>query len=73
MSGERVDISDLSEKVLRGLRNALRKLVETSAANNQELVVGDKDGNFKSVPAIIVSRTRQQTFLRTPDVSKPDS
>jgi hypothetical protein len=51
MSGERVDISDLSEKVLRGLRNALRKLVETSAANNQELVVGDKDGNFKSVPA----------------------
>lgn len=51
MNGERVDISDLSEKVLRGLRKALRKLVETSAANNQELVVGDKDGNFKSVPA----------------------
>jgi hypothetical protein len=51
MSGERVDISDLSEKVLRGLKKALRKLVETSAANNQELVVGDEHGNFKSVPA----------------------
>ena len=45
------NVSDLSEKVLKGVRKALRKLVETSAANNQELVVGDKYGNFKSVPA----------------------
>jgi len=51
MSVERVDISDLSEKVLRGLKKALRKLVETSAANNQELVVGDEHGNFKSLSA----------------------
>jgi len=45
------NVSDLSEKVLKGLKKALRELVETSAANNQELVVGDKHGNFKSVPA----------------------
>jgi phage gp16-like protein len=51
MNSERVNISDLSDKVLRGLKKALRKLVETSAANNRELVIGDKHGNFKSVPA----------------------
>jgi hypothetical protein len=51
MSNERLSVSDLSDKVLMGLKKALRKLVETSAANNQELVVGDKYGNFKSVPA----------------------
>jgi hypothetical protein len=37
--------------VLRGLKKALRKPVETRAANNQDLVVGDKYSNFKSVPA----------------------
>jgi hypothetical protein len=51
MNSERSNISDLSDKVLKGLRKAFRKLVETSAANNRDLVVGDKHGNFKSVPA----------------------
>jgi hypothetical protein len=51
MDNRRTDISELSEKVLKGLKKAFRKLVETSAANNEELVVGDKYGNFKSVPA----------------------
>ena len=51
MDNKRLDISELSEKVLQGLKKALRKLVETSAENNEELVVGDKFGNFKSVPA----------------------
>jgi hypothetical protein len=51
MSSERLNVSELSEKVLKGLKKALRKLFETRAANNQELVVGDKYGNFKSVPA----------------------
>jgi len=51
MDNKRTDISELSEKVLQGLKKALRKLVETSAANNEELVVGDKHGNVKSVPA----------------------
>lgn len=41
----------LHEKILQGIQMALRKLVETSAANNEELVIGDKDGNIKSVPA----------------------
>ena len=45
------DIDELAAKVIGGLRNAVRKLVETSAANNEELIIGDKDGSFKSVPA----------------------
>jgi len=51
MDNKRLDISELSEEVLQGLKMAMRKLVETSAENNEELVVGDKFGNFKSVPA----------------------
>ena len=47
----KTDIRELSEKVLTGLRKALRKLVETSAANNESLVIADKDGNIKTVPA----------------------
>jgi len=45
------DSYELSEKVLKGLRKAIKKLVETSAANNKELVVADEHGNPKSVPA----------------------
>ena len=45
------DRTSLPEKVLTGLRKALRKLVENSAANNESLVIADKDGNIKTVPA----------------------
>jgi len=51
MINKKIDVSELSEKVLIGLRKALRKLVENSAANNEDLVVGDKDGNIKVVAA----------------------
>jgi hypothetical protein len=51
MDNRKANISELSDKVLRGLTKAFRKLVEASAANNEELVVGDRYGNFKSVPA----------------------
>ena len=45
------DRIQLPEKVLTGLRKALRKLVESSAANNESLVIADKEGNIKTVPA----------------------
>lgn len=51
MDNKGIGISELSEKVLKGLKKAFQKLVETSAASNDELVIGDKQGNFKSVPA----------------------
>jgi len=41
----------LSEKIIGGVNKALRKLVETSAANNGNLVISDGKGNVKSVPA----------------------
>jgi tRNA(Ser,Leu) C12 N-acetylase TAN1 len=51
MEDKIIDIEDLSEKVLEGMRKAIKKLVETSAKNNEELVIRDKDGKIKSVPA----------------------
>jgi hypothetical protein len=54
------NISDFSAKILVGLNKALRKLAETAAANNESLVVGDKDGSFKSVPAKELLKTLPQ-------------
>lgn len=51
MENKKKNIDELSEKVLQGITKALKKLAETSAANNKELVVGDKYGNIKRVPA----------------------
>ena len=39
-----------ADKVLYGLRKALRKLVEESAANGESLVI-KRDGEIKEVPA----------------------
>jgi len=47
----KTDFDELSNKIMEGVNKALRNLVETSAANNQSLVVGDDHGGFKSVPA----------------------
>ncbi len=47
----KTDFDQLSIKIMNGVNKALRKLVETSAANNECLVVGDDKGGFKSVPA----------------------
>jgi len=51
MENKKTDINELSEKVLLGIKKALKKLVETSAANNEDLVIGDKDGKIKTIPA----------------------
>jgi len=45
------ELDILADKVMTGVNKAFRKLVETSAANNKNLIVGDKDGNPISVPA----------------------
>lgn len=45
------DHDEFSDKLLAGLRKAMKKLVETAAKNDEELVIGDKDGKIKSVPA----------------------
>ena len=51
MENTKTDINELSEKVLYGMRKAIRKLVETSAANGESLIIGDKNGKIMSIPA----------------------
>lgn len=51
MEDKTIYLDEFNEKVLAGLRKAIKKLVETSAKNDEELVIGDKDGKIKSVPA----------------------
>jgi hypothetical protein len=48
---KKTDMDEFAEKVLDGVNKALRKLVETSALNDQSLVIGDDNGGFKTVPA----------------------
>ncbi len=47
----RTDINELSQRVIGGVRKAVRELIEKSAANDESLIIGDKEGNVKSVPA----------------------
>ena len=47
----KTDIDELTNKIIDGINKGLRKLVETSAANNRSLVIGDDNGGFKTVPA----------------------
>ena len=51
MENKNPDLDEFDEKLLAGLRKAMKKLVETAAKNDEELVIGDKDGKIKSVPA----------------------
>jgi hypothetical protein len=42
---------DFFNKVLDGIRKASKRMAEKSAANNEDLIVADKDGNPTSIPA----------------------
>lgn len=44
------ELSELSRKILFGMRKAIRKLVEESAALDRSLVISE-NGEVKSVPA----------------------
>jgi len=48
---QKMGMDELEAKVLEGMKRANRKLVEAAAANNESLIIGDKDGSFKAVPA----------------------
>ena len=43
--------SEFAEKIIFGVRKAVRQLVEKSAANDESLIIGDGKGNFGPVPA----------------------
>ncbi|MBB6274923.1 DNA-binding Xre family transcriptional regulator [Pedobacter cryoconitis] len=40
-----------TDKVMTGLKMALKKLAEEAALKDESLIIGDQDGNAKSVPA----------------------
>lgn len=50
MPNNKTDINELSSKVMLGLQKALRKLAETSAAENRSLVV-KINGEIRKIPA----------------------
>jgi hypothetical protein len=41
----------LRDKIMAGIQKAVTNLVIKSAANNEELVIADKEGNVKHIPA----------------------
>lgn len=45
------NITDLSDKVLKGVQKAVNELIEANAAKGEDMVIGNKDGSFKIVPA----------------------
>jgi len=45
------NISDFAMIVSESVNKAIRQMAEKAAANNEELIIGDKNGGFKSVPA----------------------
>jgi len=51
MEDKHIYLDEFSERILEGMKKAIKKLVETSAKNDEELVIKDKDGKIKSVPA----------------------
>ena len=51
------ELNDLGDRILYGVNKALRKLVETTAANNGSLIISDGKGNPRSVPAKEILKT----------------
>ncbi|SFD19309.1 hypothetical protein SAMN05518672_101974 [Chitinophaga sp. CF118] len=51
MEDKKIYTDELFERILVGIKKARKKLVETSAANNEELVIKGKDGKPHRVPA----------------------
>jgi hypothetical protein len=51
IQSRKAEVEELGKKILTGLQLSSRKLVESAAANNESLVVGDGNGNPLIVPA----------------------
>lgn len=42
---------ELRDKIMAGIKKAVDRLIETSAANDEYLIIEDDDGKIKAVPA----------------------
>ncbi|MDB4901617.1 MAG: hypothetical protein JWQ63_898 [Mucilaginibacter sp.] len=52
---------ELQNKIMEGVKKALKKLVIASAEKNEKLVIADKDGNVLHVPAKDLLKTFSDT------------
>jgi hypothetical protein len=50
MEANKSELDELSDKIMQGMTEASRKLVEKSAANGRSLVISE-DGEVKKAPA----------------------
>ena len=50
MEANKSELDELSDKIMQGMAEASRKLVEKSATNGRSLVISE-DGEVKRVPA----------------------
>jgi hypothetical protein len=50
MESNKSELDEISDKILQGMAEASRKLVEQSAASGRSLVISE-DGEVKKVPA----------------------
>lgn len=50
METNKSELDELSDKIMQGMTEASRKLVEKSAANGRSLIISE-DGEVKKVPA----------------------
>jgi hypothetical protein len=50
MESNKSELDELSDKILKGMAEASRRLVEQSAASGRSLVISE-DGEVKKVPA----------------------
>jgi len=51
---------ELSDKIMAGIHEAVRKLVVKSAANDEKLVISDKEGKIQHVSAKELLKTRHR-------------
>lgn len=49
--GIKKENQELRDKIMAGIKKAVDKLIKDSAARNEDLIVADRDGKVKAVPA----------------------
>jgi len=51
INNKQTNIEDFANKLIDTLRGGLKQMAEKAAENNESLVIGDKDGSVKTIPA----------------------
>lgn len=51
MPNSATNISEFSDKIMKGVQKAIDDLVKANAEKDEDMVIGNIDGSFKIVPA----------------------